>query len=266
MQYLGGGALSERIPLPAEQVVTLGTKLADGLAAAHAGGVIHRDVKPSNVRFSADDEPVLVDFGISSLIGDASVTGNDVALSLGYTPPELFGGGRATPSVDVYALGATLFAAVTGRTPFVAADGNSSIVAVAGRILHEPLEDLRPLGVPDGLCRIIEICMAKDPGQRYASMAEVRAELTALEVQDTRARPLAAPLFVPPPPLFASPAVGTTGPSSFSPPLTVPPPAPAARPRPGWATRRRGVLAAAAAVLLLGGGVATAAALSGSDY
>ena len=193
----------------------------------------------------------------------------------------MFDGGRATPLVDVYSLGATLFAAVTGRTPFVTGDGTPSIVAVAGRVLHEPLEDLRPLGVPDGLCRVIETCMAKDPAHRYASMDEVRAALTALGAEATRQRaltwlpaagvvPTAAPSVTGPP--VTGPPAGSlagllptgpplTGPTFTRPPLTGPPGAAAPRPT----GRRRSILAAAAAVLVLGGGVATAAALSGGD-
>lgn len=177
MQLLTGGTLSERMPLPAVQVRELGIRLAGALELAHEAGVVHRDVKPSNVLFNEDGEPVLVDFGISSLVTDPSTTTSSVAVSIGYTAPEVLDGAKPAVAADVYALGATLFAASTGRTPFVSEGGFSSIGVVAARILTQPVEDLRPAGVPDWLCRIIESAMAKDPAQRYRTMAEMRAAL-----------------------------------------------------------------------------------------
>jgi serine/threonine protein kinase len=177
MQLLTGGSLSERIPLPAEQVRELGIRLAGALEIAHEGGVVHRDVKPSNVLFNEEDEPVLVDFGISSLVTDPSTTTSSIAVSIGYTAPEVLDGTKPAVAADIYALGATLFAATTGRTPFVTEGGFSSIAVVAARILTQPVEDLRTAGVPEWLCRIIETAMAKDPADRYRSMAELRVAL-----------------------------------------------------------------------------------------
>ena len=177
MALLTGGSLSQRIPLAPAAVAALGVRLATGLEVAHEGGVIHRDVKPSNVLFDDNDEPVLVDFGISSLAGEASTTSHNIAVSIGYTSPEILDGARPTAATDIYGLGATLFASVTGRTPFVTEGGFSSIAVLASRILSQPVEDLRPLGVPDALCRVIETAMAKEPSERYASMTDMRAAL-----------------------------------------------------------------------------------------
>lgn len=249
MQYLGGGSLSERLPLTPEATVALGLRLADGLAVAHAGGVIHRDVKPSNILFGDDGEPVLVDFGISSLLGDASTTTGEVALSIGYTPPEILGGSRATVAADVYALGATLFASVCGRTPFVTPDGFTSIAVMAARILSQPVEDLRPEGVPDALCEVIERCMAKEPGERYDSMAHVRAALAPLAADDSTIRT--------PSELWGLPVVPVHEAEA------------ATQPRRTFLSRvggtRRRVVASAAALVVLGGGVATAATVTGDD-
>jgi serine/threonine protein kinase len=185
MELLTGGSLSERIPLAPDAVAALGVRLANALHLAHKSGVIHRDVKPSNVLFNAADEPVLVDFGISSLIGEASTSTGDVAVSIGYTPPEILDGARPGVAADVYALGATLFAAVTGRTPFVVAGGFSSIAVMAARIVTQPVEDLRPLGVPDRLCTVIETAMAKDPTARYESMTQMREALQPIANEAT---------------------------------------------------------------------------------
>jgi serine/threonine protein kinase len=74
MELLTGGSLSDRVPLPPDAVAALGARLANALQLAHNSDVIHRDVKPSNVLFNRADEPVLVDFGISSLVGEASTS------------------------------------------------------------------------------------------------------------------------------------------------------------------------------------------------
>ena len=243
MQLLTGGTLSDRMPLPADQVRELGIRLAGALEVAHEGGVIHRDVKPSNVLFDADGEPVLVDFGISSLVTDPSTTTSSIAVSIGYTAPEVLDGTRPTAAADVYALGATLFATTTGRTPFVTEGGFSSIAVVAARILTQPVEDLRRAGVPDWLCNVIEKAMAKDPAARYRTMAELRDALVATGDETVRV---------------------TGNPWRTTEPI---PPAATQRPaqrrsRPG----RRTLALVGVGVLLVAGGVAvTAYELSGSS-
>ncbi len=252
MQYLGGGSLAARVPLSAGATAALGARLADGLGVAHAGGVIHRDVKPANILFDDDSEPVLVDFGISALTGDGSTTASDVALSVAYAPPEVLRGDRAAAAVDVYSLGATLFAAVTGRTPFADPEGTTPIARLATRILHDPVEDLRPAGVPDALCAVIERCLAKEPAQRYTSMAEVRAALLPIEGDAVSASP--AELWAMPTALRSA---GELDPDRTS--LRA-----ASRPAPP-ARRRRLVVAAVAAVLVGGGITAAVAATGGPD-
>lgn len=248
MQYLGGGSLSERLPLDPADAAAIGVRLADGLVVAHAGGVIHRDVKPSNILFDDHNEPVLVDFGISSLMSEANTTTGDVAVSIGYTPPEILGGARPTVAADIYSLGATLFAMLAGRTPFVNESGFTSIAVLAHRILTSAVDDLRPIGVPDEFCAVIEKCMAKEPGERFSSMAEVRAALVPIAADDTVRRPGAL--------WDLAPAVGSTAATT------------AARIQisRGTTTRHRRVGVTVAAVVLLGAGVAAAAALTtGSD-
>ncbi|MEO9137533.1 MAG: protein kinase [Jatrophihabitans sp.] len=248
MQYLGGGSLSDRLPLPPADAAALGVRLADGLTVAHAGGVVHRDVKPSNILFGDDNEPVLVDFGISSLMSEANTTTGDVAVSIGYTPPEILGGARPTVAADVYSLGATLFAMLTGRAPFVNESGFTSIAVLAHRILTATVEDLRPTGVPDALCAVIERCMAKEPAERFASMAQLRAALVPIAADDT---------------VRQSGAVWDLAPAVAS---TAAPTAPRVPIMPGATTRHRRIGLAVAAVVLLGAGVAAAVAQSsGSD-
>jgi len=183
MEYLPGGTLAQRMPLPAGDARRIAIAVADALAVAHAGGVVHRDVKPANVLFAENGTPVLVDFGIASLVGDASTATGAIAMSLGYAPPEVLDGERVDVPADVYGLGATLFAALTGRAPF-SGSGESGIAIIAIRIATRPVDDLRPQGVPDALCRVIETAMAKDPAQRYGSMTEMRDALVAADVGD----------------------------------------------------------------------------------
>jgi hypothetical protein len=200
MELLSGGSLSQRLPVAPGEAAAIGEQLAAGLQVAHDGGVIHCDVKPANVLFDDDDNPVLVDFGISALVGEGTHTGStDVALSLAFAPPEVLDGARPGVAADIYSLGATLFCAITGRSPFVATDGRNSIALIASRIATQPVEDLRPLGVPAGLCAVIETAMAKDPRARFASMTQLQNALAPLageRVRHERVVGAAAPLVI----------------------------------------------------------------------
>ena len=255
MQLLPGGSLSDRQPLPPDAVIAVGRRLAEALQAAHDGGVVHRDVKPANVLFDADDRPVLVDFGISALIGEAtdSVSPN-VAVSVAFAPPEVLAGARPEVPGDVYALGATLFCALTARAPFVSTYGYESLATIAARIATAQVEDLRPLGVPDGLARVIEIAMAKDPAARFATMSVFGAALAAV----AHGGQVPAALTPVPAAAAASVPVGARGPRDAGAHASA-----ATSPR----RRRRSLIVAAtaAAVVVLGGAAAVALASQGSD-
>lgn len=169
-EYVAGPTLAqavgERGPLPAATCRRLFAALAEGLASVHAYGVTHRDLKPQNVILGAQG-PQLIDFGIARGVGETALTQDGQAApgTPGYTAPEVLLGAEAGDPADVFALGATMALAATGRAPF----GTGVAATVSYRAVHEPI-DLG--GVEPGLAALIEACVAKDPAAR-PSPAEV---------------------------------------------------------------------------------------------
>ncbi|MFG2342110.1 serine/threonine-protein kinase [Streptomyces yangpuensis] len=155
-----GRAVAERGGLPADTCLRLFAALAEGLVSVHGYGVTHRDLKPQNVILGAQG-PQLIDFGIAKGVGATALTQDGQAPGTpGFTAPEvLVGGGTGDGPADVFALGATMAYAATGRPPF----GTGDAATVSYRAVHEPV-DLA--GVAPGLAALIGACVAKDPAER----------------------------------------------------------------------------------------------------
>jgi non-specific serine/threonine protein kinase len=184
-EYIPGVTLSEKLaqgPLPERDVVELGMQLAEGLAAAHSRALVHRDLKPGNLRVTADDRLKILDFGLAirlPAISDATastVTGAaELAGTLAYMAPEQLRGEPIDFRTDLYAAGAVLYEMVSGRPPFEEKLSPPLIDA----ILHRPPKPPRSIR-PSLSARLEEIilrCLEKNPEHRYQSARDLLADL-----------------------------------------------------------------------------------------
>jgi serine/threonine protein kinase len=165
MEFLPSRTLAELIaeqgPLPPERVGRIGAQIAGGLAAAHAAGIVHRDVKPGNVLLAEDGTAKLTDFGISRASGDSTVTATGLlAGTPAYLAPEVAQGEPATRTSDLYSLGATLYCALEGTPPF-GEDANP--IALLYRIANNPAPPPLHAGP---LTDIVSRLLRSDPQQR----------------------------------------------------------------------------------------------------
>jgi serine/threonine-protein kinase len=178
MELIDGPTLSERVragTLPWRSAVGICAQVAAALSAAHARGLVHRDVKPANIMLAGTGVKV-VDFGISALVGEHVDQSDDgiVQGTPGYVAPERLLGAPVGAAADVYALGVVLFQALAGRLPFDAV-GETEILAAHLTAQPEPLP--RVPGMPDSVNDLYLRCLAKDPGQRPGAR-EVTAALS----------------------------------------------------------------------------------------
>jgi serine/threonine protein kinase len=248
MEYVEGSTLAELVRRdgamsPDRAAAVLG-QAADALAAAHAAGIVHRDVKPSNILVAPDGQVKLSDFGIARAEADASLTQTGLVTgSPAYLSPEVASGQLATDASDVWSLGATLFHALAGHPPYEVGD---NVLGALYRIVHE-----EPPRLPDAgwLAPLLLATMCREPADRW-SMARVRDALAA--GPSTPVLTSVAPPSAPPtrpdqtPTRLLSRAVPPVPPAD---PPTVPPVAPGHRG--GGAGRLLPVLAAAVAVVAI---------------
>lgn len=184
MELLPGDSLAGVVGsecLPSDDVARIGVVLAGALESAHRAGIVHGDVKPQNVLLSRFGEPKLTDFGLARLRGEdaapAGVTG-----TLPYLAPEALAGAGPTVAADIYALAATLYTLLAGHPPF-ASPSDQNVANLAARMAADAPASLLPEGVPDLLCCIIEQGLAKTPGDRQESAAQLGRQLQAFQAQ-----------------------------------------------------------------------------------
>ncbi|WP_267896823.1 serine/threonine-protein kinase [Streptomyces albireticuli] len=163
-----------------EEAARIGRGMIAALRAAHAAGVLHRDVKPGNVLLGADGRVVLTDFGIARSTGTSTLTKTgEMVGSIDYIAPERVKGGKPGPASDLWALGATLYQALEGRPPF----RKDTAVETAYAIAMDPLEPPRRAGA---LTRLVETLLAKEPDLRPpAELAEQILREPAAEAETT---------------------------------------------------------------------------------
>jgi eukaryotic-like serine/threonine-protein kinase len=165
--------IAERAPLSAQETVAILIQAATALAAAHEGGVVHRDVKPANILITPDGTVKLTDFGISRAVDSVPLTQTGQVLGTAqYLSPEQALGQSATAASDIYALGVVGHEMLTGERPF----DTGSVVSTALAHVNNPPPPL-PDTVPAGLRDVISSAMAKDPADRPASAADLAHSL-----------------------------------------------------------------------------------------
>jgi len=182
MGFVEGQSLSQRLaegPLPSREAAELIRRVSEAIEYAHQHGVIHRDLKPANILLDANGNPRITDFGLAKRVqGDSGLTGSGQIMGTpSYMPPEQAGGRRGDvgPAADVYALGATLYALVTGRPPFQAATAMDTVIQV---ISDEPVPPRRlNASIPRDLETICLKCLEKESGKRYPSAAALADDL-----------------------------------------------------------------------------------------
>jgi serine/threonine protein kinase len=170
--------IQRRGPWLAPEAAALSATVADALAAAHALGIVHRDVKPNNIMLARDGSVRLLDFGLARGAGIdmASLTRTGTVVGTpGYMSPEQFEAHGVDERSDIYSLGVVLFEMLSGRLPFT----GSTPLAVALRHKTEPAPPLRSLRpeVPAWMERVVLRCLEKDPAHRFATAAALAAEL-----------------------------------------------------------------------------------------
>ena len=172
MPYYPRGSLAEALPLAIDQVVRVAAEIAQGLDALHAAGIVHRDVKPSNVLLGVDGA-VLADFGLARGVDSTQLTHDGQLLGTAhYLAPELIEGAAATPASDVYAFACLVYEAATGAPPF--AGRNEAEIGYAHLVEDPPRPDL-PGELPDAIL----LGLAKGPRDRPTSATALHRMLRA---------------------------------------------------------------------------------------
>ncbi len=177
------GARSRPNGLPIEEALRVGVKIAGAVEAAHRSGVLHRDIKPTNILLRANNEPVLIDFGIAGE-RQGDVLDEGAGVSIPYAPPEVvFEDAPGDELADVYSLAATVYALVAGRSPYEVTDGNNGQEALIMRMRANNIPPTRRDGVSEALEHLFSYAMARAPRNRPQSAAAFAHAIQEIERQ-----------------------------------------------------------------------------------
>ena len=211
MELVDGETLDRAIPprgLPFGRLLTIATALADALAAAHARGVVHRDLKPGNAMLTRDGRVKVLDFGLArwveapaapagSRLSTEAVTHDGALLGTApYMSPEQVEGRAADARSDIFALGTIIYEMATGQRPF---RGDSGAAVMSAILRDDPpmLTEARP-DLDPALARVVRRCLAKDPDRRFQSALDVRNELDEIARESSAPPPPTAQVPAPP--------------------------------------------------------------------
>jgi len=177
MDYVDGEDMRQRIErlgvMPEREVVLIGAYICDALTYLHSRTppIVHRDIKPGNIKITPEGEVVLVDFGLAKVMhADQVTTTGARAMTPGYSPPEQYGTARTDPRTDIYSLSATLYAAITGIIP------EDGLARATGKAELTPPRNLTP-GLDRRLANALEKALEVDPDDRYQSADEFKRAL-----------------------------------------------------------------------------------------
>jgi serine/threonine protein kinase/tetratricopeptide (TPR) repeat protein len=179
MEYVSGDQLQSLIAgdrLPWDRIRNIATQICEGLRAAHAGGIIHGDIKPSNVLIDQTGRVRLVDFGLARTMTEGGASEQEVALgTIAYASPEQLQGGRLSPASDLFSLGIILYQMITGQQPFTGRY-EAAVIHTVVNVVPPPVSSARP-DVPAALEMIATRLLQKKPADRYQNAADVLIDL-----------------------------------------------------------------------------------------
>ncbi|MFD9943458.1 protein kinase [Nonomuraea sp. NPDC059023] len=186
MDFFENGSLRDRIrnngPLPLQEVLRSGVKLAGALAAVHEAGVLHGDIKPQNILISRYGEPAIADFGVARVIDTAEVSASTHAFTPLHAAPEVLSGHQHTAATDIYSLGSTLYHLLAGQPAFHSPT-DPSIAPLMYRVLSSDPPPINRADVPAVVFSTVLRAMAKDPQQRYGTAREFAERLRQIQAE-----------------------------------------------------------------------------------
>ncbi|WP_170154364.1 serine/threonine-protein kinase [Protaetiibacter intestinalis] len=179
------GVRYKQAPASLAETLDVGVRMASALETAHRAGVLHRDVKPTNVLIASLGTPVLADFGIAASLSAADDGDESFAMSVPWSAPEVVSGSTSgTVASEVWSLGATLYTLLAGRSPFASDDKTKNTRdAMISRIIRAHYTELGRADVPPAVEELLRSTMAKDPSKRPESMAALAEKLRWLQYE-----------------------------------------------------------------------------------